>query len=191
AVFGKARPPVVATLGKYAFRTTIAVYGGKSYVGVRKSHRDAAKLEPGQTISVVIELDDAPRTVTPPLELDAAMKKDAKARAAWDAPGDARRPRREGDREVEDEEMTFVEAIVAKEKDVAVIESTARAARSAMKIRSISPKPTAARCDRISRADSIRATPGHGDGGGKSEARARVQRRRIFVFASFLKISFR
>jgi len=84
-VFGKARPPVVAKLGKYAFRTTIAVYGGKSYVGVRKSHREAGKLEPGQTIEVVIELDDAPRTVTPPKELAAAMKKDAKARAAWEA----------------------------------------------------------------------------------------------------------
>ena len=84
-VFGKARPPVVAKLGKYAFRTTIAVYGGKSYVGVRKSHREAGKLAPGQTVDVVIELDDAPRTVTPPKELAAAMKKDAKARAAWEA----------------------------------------------------------------------------------------------------------
>ena len=34
---------------------------------------------------VVIELDERPRTVTPPKELAAAMKKDAKARAAWDA----------------------------------------------------------------------------------------------------------
>jgi len=84
-VFGKARPPVVAKLGKYAFRTTVMVYGGKSYIGARKSHREAGKLEPGKTIDVVIELDDAPRTVTPPKELAAAMKKDAKARAAWDA----------------------------------------------------------------------------------------------------------
>ena len=85
AVFGKARPAVVAKLGRYAFRTTIAVYGGTSYVGVRRSHREAAKLEAGQTIGVVIELDDAPRTVTPPKELAAALAKDAKARAAWEA----------------------------------------------------------------------------------------------------------
>ncbi|HEY1958102.1 MAG TPA: YdeI/OmpD-associated family protein [Polyangiaceae bacterium] len=85
AVFGKARPPVRATLGKYTFRTTLAVYGGKSYVGVRKSHREAGKLAPGQSVRVVIELDDAPRTVTPPKDLAAAMKRDAKARAAWDA----------------------------------------------------------------------------------------------------------
>ena len=85
AVFGKARPPVRATLGKYTFRTTIAVYGGKSYVGVRKSHRDAGKLAPGQSVAVVLELDDEPRTVTPPKELAAALKKDARARAAWDA----------------------------------------------------------------------------------------------------------
>ena len=85
AVFGKARPPVVATIGTYAFRTTIAVYGGKSYVGIRRSHREAGKLAPGQRVRVVIELDEAPRTVTPPKELAAAMKKDAKARAAWEA----------------------------------------------------------------------------------------------------------
>ena len=85
AVFGKARPPVVAHLGKYAFRTTVMVYGGKSYVGVRRSHRQAAKLAPGQRLRVVIELDDAPRTVTPPKELAAAMTQDAKARAAWEA----------------------------------------------------------------------------------------------------------
>ena len=85
AVFGKARPRVRATLGKYTFRTTIAVYGGKSYVGVRKSHRDAGKLAPGQSVGVVLELDDEPRTVTPPKELAAALKKDARARAAWDA----------------------------------------------------------------------------------------------------------
>ena len=85
AVFGKARPAVRAMLGKYTFRTTIAVYGGKSYVGVRRSHREAAKLAPGQSLRVVLELDDAPRVVTPPKELAAALAKDAKARAAWDA----------------------------------------------------------------------------------------------------------
>ena len=85
AIFGKARPPVRATLGNYTFRTTIAVYGGKSYVGVRKSHREAGKLEPGKTLSVVLELDDEPRTVTPPKELAAAFKNDSKARDAWDA----------------------------------------------------------------------------------------------------------
>lgn len=85
AVFGKARPPIVATFEQYAFRTTIAVYGGKSYVGVRRSHREAGKLAAGQSVRVVLELDDAPRTVTPPKELASALRKDAKARAAWDA----------------------------------------------------------------------------------------------------------
>ncbi len=41
-VFGEARPAVRATLGKYTFRTTVAVYGGKSYVGVRRSRRGRA-----------------------------------------------------------------------------------------------------------------------------------------------------
>jgi uncharacterized protein YdeI (YjbR/CyaY-like superfamily) len=61
------------------------VYGGKSYVGVRRSHREAAKLAPGQRVRVVIELDEAPRTVTPPKELAAVLAKDKNARAAWEA----------------------------------------------------------------------------------------------------------
>ena len=78
-VFGKARPPVRATRGKYTFRTTVAVDRGKSYVGVRRSHREAGKLAAGKSIRVVLELDDAPRTVTPPKELAGALRKDAKA----------------------------------------------------------------------------------------------------------------
>ncbi|HEX4517368.1 MAG TPA: YdeI/OmpD-associated family protein [Polyangiaceae bacterium] len=85
AVFGKARPPVVVAIDSYEFRTTIMVYGGKSYVGVRRSHREAAKLAPGQRVRVVIELDEAPRTVPPPKELAAVLAKDKNARAAWEA----------------------------------------------------------------------------------------------------------
>ena len=83
AIFGKARPPVVATLGKYSFRTTVAVYGGKSFVGVRKSHREAGKLAPGQSLTVRIELDDAPRVVKPPAALAAAFKTSPAALARW------------------------------------------------------------------------------------------------------------
>ncbi len=84
-VFGKARPPVVVSIGAYAFRTTIAAYGGKSFIGIRRSHREAAKLAVGQDVLVVVELDDQPRVVAPPSDLAAALKKNAKARAAWAA----------------------------------------------------------------------------------------------------------
>src|SRR5262245_24401590 len=65
-IFGKARPPIVVTINGYSFRSTIAVYGGESIVGVRRSHREAAKLVPGKTVTITITLDDAPRVVEPP-----------------------------------------------------------------------------------------------------------------------------
>lgn len=81
--FGRARPPVVVTLGKYQFRSTVAVYGGKPLIGIRKSHRDAAGISAGDTIEVTLALDEAPRTVEPPPELAAALAKNARAKAAW------------------------------------------------------------------------------------------------------------
>ena len=41
AIFGKARPPIIITIAGYSFPSTVMVQGGKSYVGVRKSHREA------------------------------------------------------------------------------------------------------------------------------------------------------
>lgn len=84
-VFGRARAPVVITVGGHSFRWTTAVYGGKSFIGIRKSHRQAAGLVPGKTVTITIEPDDAPRTIEPPPDLAKALEKSAKARAAWDA----------------------------------------------------------------------------------------------------------
>ena len=66
-------------------RTTVAVYGGKSFIGVRKSHRDGAGIAPGDEVDVTIAADDAPRTVTPPPDLQKALAKNKAARAAWEA----------------------------------------------------------------------------------------------------------
>lgn len=84
-VFGRARPPIVLTVAGYTFRSTVAVYGGEYFIGMRRSHRDAAGVKAGQTVSITIALDDQPRVVEPPDDLAAALKKNASARAAWDA----------------------------------------------------------------------------------------------------------
>lgn len=84
ATFGKARPPVKVTVNGYTFPTTVAVYGGCSYVGIRKSHREAAGIEIGQTVDVAVALDTSERKVEVPSELAAAFRKDKAARAAWD-----------------------------------------------------------------------------------------------------------
>jgi hypothetical protein len=57
AAFGKARPPVVVVINKHSYRSTIAVYGGRSYVPVRKSNRDAAGVQVGDLVDVSLDLD--------------------------------------------------------------------------------------------------------------------------------------
>jgi hypothetical protein len=81
AVFGKVRAPVKVTLNGYTFRSTIALMGGELFVPLRRSHREAAGLRGGETLEVRLELDTAPRVVTPPADLAAALKA---APPAWD-----------------------------------------------------------------------------------------------------------
>jgi hypothetical protein len=83
--FGKARPPILVTVDGYTFPSTIAVYGGKSFIGVRKSHRAAAGIVPGQTVSIAIALDTSERKVTPPDDLARALARNAAAKKAWAA----------------------------------------------------------------------------------------------------------
>jgi hypothetical protein len=49
-VFGKVRAPVKVTLNGYTYRSTIATMGGPPCVPLRKSNREAAGLEGGETI---------------------------------------------------------------------------------------------------------------------------------------------
>jgi hypothetical protein len=68
----------------YPFQTTVAVYGGRYFLGFRREIREAAGFDDGDRLAIVLELDDEPRTVDPPPELDAALAGDPEARAAFD-----------------------------------------------------------------------------------------------------------
>lgn len=81
--FGKARPPVKVSVNGYAYRSTVAVYGGRYYLPVRRERREAAGLKAGDIIDVAVALDTEERTVTPPPELAAAFKKNATAKGRW------------------------------------------------------------------------------------------------------------
>jgi bifunctional DNA-binding transcriptional regulator/antitoxin component of YhaV-PrlF toxin-antitoxin module len=83
--FGEARAPVTGTLNGLAFRGRLSVYGGHTYLGLRREIRDAAGIELGDPVEVVIERDDAPREVEVPPALAAALADDPEARAAFDA----------------------------------------------------------------------------------------------------------
>ena len=78
------RPPVVVTIRGYTYRNTIAVMGGQFMVGVSAEHRAGAGVSGGDEVDVDIELDTAPRVVTVPPDLAAALDAEPAARRTFD-----------------------------------------------------------------------------------------------------------
>jgi hypothetical protein len=81
AVFGKVRAPVKVTVNGYTYRSTIAAMGGPPCIPLRKSNREAAGLEGGETIQVRLDLDTEARVIEPPADFVRALKA---AAPAWD-----------------------------------------------------------------------------------------------------------
>ena len=73
-VFGKVRAPVVVRLNGHAYRSTIASMGEGPCLPLRRSNREAAGLEGGETVTVTLELDEAERKVKPPADLVKALR---------------------------------------------------------------------------------------------------------------------
>jgi Bacteriocin-protection, YdeI or OmpD-Associated/Domain of unknown function (DUF1905) len=77
--FGKARAPVRVSVGAHPpFVTTVMVYSGVAWVGLRKGQVAEMSLCPGD------QVDDAPREVEVPDELTAALGGDPDASAAFE-----------------------------------------------------------------------------------------------------------
>lgn len=85
-VFGqKGRVAVRGTMNGFPYRTSIFPDGkGKHFMMVNKQMQAGAGVKPGDTMKAVIELDTAPRTVTVPAALKAALAKSKAAKAAFD-----------------------------------------------------------------------------------------------------------
>ena len=81
--FGKVRAPVKVTLNGYSYRSTIAAMGGPPCVPLRRSHREAAGLDGGETLAVRVDLDTEKREAVPPADLVAALKASKTAWAGW------------------------------------------------------------------------------------------------------------
>jgi hypothetical protein len=79
---GRKRVPVRVTLNGYTYRSTVAVYGGRFYVPVRREVREAAGVRHREPLDVLVELDDAPREVEVPADLAAALAAAPEAEAA-------------------------------------------------------------------------------------------------------------
>jgi hypothetical protein len=78
------RPKVSIGLNGYTYRTTVAVYSDEFFVPLAKVHREAAGVQGGDRVNVMIELDSAPRVVDVPRDFAAALKR-AGVRSQFDA----------------------------------------------------------------------------------------------------------
>lgn len=83
-IFGAAKPPVLVTINGFTYRSTVAVYGGKYYVPLKRANAQAAGVEAGVPVIVTIEPDRSPREVDLPPDLAAALD-EAGLRHRWDA----------------------------------------------------------------------------------------------------------
>lgn len=72
-IFGKVRAPVKVTLNGYTYCSTIASMGGQICLPLRKSNREAAGLEGGETLEVTLELDADERVIEIPADLKKAL----------------------------------------------------------------------------------------------------------------------
>ncbi|ALW89994.1 YdeI/OmpD-associated family protein [Deinococcus actinosclerus] len=78
------RPSVHVTLnGTHSYRSTLGVMGGQTLLPVSAEHRAAAGLNAGDTVTVTLTPDAAPREVTLPTDLQSALDAQPGARDAF------------------------------------------------------------------------------------------------------------
>jgi len=78
------RPAVRVTINGYTYRSTVAVLSGVYMVGVNADHRVGAGVAGGDEVEIDIELDTAPREVSVPDDLAAAIDAEPVARRTFD-----------------------------------------------------------------------------------------------------------
>jgi Bacteriocin-protection, YdeI or OmpD-Associated/Domain of unknown function (DUF1905) len=78
------RPAVKVTVNGYSYRSTVASMGGVFMVSLSAEHRAGAGVGGGEEVEVDLEVDSAPREVTVPPELVAALDAEPAARATFD-----------------------------------------------------------------------------------------------------------
>jgi hypothetical protein len=75
-IFGrKGQVPVRATINGFTFRNSLMPRAGVHILGVGKDILASAAANPGDTVQVELALDDVPRTVTVPADIEAALAK--------------------------------------------------------------------------------------------------------------------
>ena len=81
----KGRPKINSVIAGHPYRGSLMPLGDGTFcLGVLKSIQESAGVKRGDTITVELELDTAPREVTVPLELAAALDADPAAKATFE-----------------------------------------------------------------------------------------------------------
>ena len=81
---GAKRFPVVATVNGYEWRTSVSRMRGEFLVGLNREVREGAGVQAGDTVTLALRLDTAPREVEVPEALARALDADPAARAAFE-----------------------------------------------------------------------------------------------------------
>jgi hypothetical protein len=79
----KGRVPVRGTINGYPFRSSLMPMGGCHMMPVNRTLREGAGVEAGDRVEVVMERDEAERTVDAPPLLMNALAKNKAAQANW------------------------------------------------------------------------------------------------------------
>ena len=81
----KGRPKVQAVIAGHPYRGSLMPAGDGTFVlGVLKAIQESAGVTRGDTITVELDLDTAPRVIEPPQDLARALARNKKAAAAWE-----------------------------------------------------------------------------------------------------------
>ena len=84
-MFGtRARVPIRGTINGFPFRSSLMPCGGRHMMPVNKILREGAGVKPGDTGEVVMECDEAERTVEAPPQLKKELAKNKRAREKWE-----------------------------------------------------------------------------------------------------------
>ncbi len=84
-MFGtRARVPIRGTINGFPFRSSLMPCGGRHMMPVNKILCQGAGVKPGDTVEVVMERDEAERTVDAPPQLKKELARNKKAREKWE-----------------------------------------------------------------------------------------------------------
>jgi len=84
AELGGQRVPVTVAINGYSYQSTIGSMGGRSLIPISAEHRSGAGVQAGDTVSVTLVPDTAPRAIELPDDLAAALESTPAAQAFFD-----------------------------------------------------------------------------------------------------------